>query len=604
MQCAVCGHKNPAGAVNCATCGTAMSLSTGTSAGVIEGVQTGHTQAGAGSPGPATYSPQLPKGVRLQGGNYAVGDVLGQGGFGITYKGGDLTLRRYVAIKEFFPQGCTRQGSTVAPGGTLSAADYAGVKAKFTEEARTLGRFSDPGIVRVFGVFEENNTAYMVMEFLEGQTLSARMTEQGQLDEAEVVAIAEKVGASLAVVHQAGLIHRDIKPDNICLTKEGRVVLIDFGTARSFATGKTVKHTTLLTPGYAPLEQYGSEARFGAYTDIYALAATLYHALTGQIPPQATDRASGVELKAPHLLNSRISAHVSQALVWALQVKASERPQNIRAFLAALKHGVNDAAQPGGTELLAPISVPNVASGPGGFPAPAIPSPPGRPNGAPASIQLVGNNQLLTNASPQEVLGAVQRAFVAFGIANPTVEVATYRVLGSTGIGLRSWSQNVVGQVTQDSRGTLVTITSNCAVGVTDYGRGESETRQLIAAVQGALRSLAVSSPSEAPNPYAQPYSPNYPPPIAQPQGGYYPPPQPRMVMRGGSVLTLGILGLFCCGICAPIAWINGNTVLNAYGDRDPGDRGSVVAGRMLGIIGTIMWGLIFSAEYIGMLGS
>jgi serine/threonine protein kinase len=562
-------------------------------------VQTGHT--GAGTSNPSVYSPHLPKGVRLQGNNYAVGEVLGQGGFGITYKGGDLSLRRYVAIKEFFPQGCARQGSTVAPGGTLSAADYAGVKAKFIEEARTLARFSDPGIVRVFGVFEENNTAYMVMEFLEGQTLSARMSEKGTLDEAEVVGIAEKVGNALSVVHQAGLIHRDIKPDNICLTKEGRVVLIDFGTARSFATGKTVKHTTLLTPGYAPLEQYGNEARFGAYTDIYALAATLYHALTGQVPPQATDRAAGVELKAPHLLNPRVSAGVSQALVWALQVKAPDRPQNIKAFLAAFTPAVTNAPTPGGTELVVP-SPPQVTNSGWGTPSPSAPPPHlATPNSTYATIQLVAENQILTNAAPQEVLGAVHRGFQAFGIANPTVDAASYRVLGSTGVDVRTWSQNVVGQVTQDARGTMITISSTASVGLTDYGRGREETRHLIAAVQTALQGLPASTPAYTPSPYAQP---NYSPPIPPPQGGYYPPAQPMVNMQGGSVLTMGILGLFCCPILSLVAWITGNSALQAYGDRDPGDRGSVVAGRILGIIGTVLWGLYLTAVFISELGA
>ena len=170
MICAVCGHQNPDNAQTCAACGAALGLSaTGTPLSGTPGIATGGTSSHGIAP--AAYSPHLAKGTRLNNGNYAVGEVLGQGGFGITYKGGDLNLRRYVAIKEFFPQGCARQNATVQPAGALSAADYAGVKAKFIEEARTLARFSDAGIVRVFGVFEENNTAYMVMEFLEGSTL-------------------------------------------------------------------------------------------------------------------------------------------------------------------------------------------------------------------------------------------------------------------------------------------------------------------------------------------------------------------------------------------------------------------------------------------------
>ena len=351
MICPTCGHDNPANAPVCAACATPLPSN----------IVTGGTQDENGQA--PTYSPNLPKGVRLKNNAYAIGEVLGQGGFGITYKGGDLSLRRYVALKEFFPQGCVRQNNQVVPGGGLSAADYAGVKAKFIEEARTLARFSDPGIVRVFGVFEENNTAYMAMEFLEGSTLSKSISEVGVLDEAEAVSIAEKIGGALAVVHAAGLIHRDLKPDNICLTKDGRVVLIDFGTARAFASGKTVKQTTMLTPGYAPLEQYGQQARFGPYTDIYALAATLYHAVTGQVPPQATDRAAGVELKAPRELNPKLSKSLSEALVWAMQVKAAERPQNIEAFIGALTASADVTAPL--PDDVSPITI-----------APAMPAPP------------------------------------------------------------------------------------------------------------------------------------------------------------------------------------------------------------------------------------
>ena len=319
IQCPICEHENPEGAQICASCGSELSA----------------PDAIAGGDG--AYTPFLPKNVRLQNNKYAVGEVLGQGGFGITYKGGDMALKRYVAIKEFFPQGSIRHNSTIRPDRTLSPADYNSVKAKFIDEAHRLARFSHPSIVRVFGVFEENNTAYMVMEFLEGQSLLQRITEKRSLNENEVVDIANKIGDALAAVHAAGLIHRDIKPDNIMLTSDGRVVLIDFGTARSFASNKTVKQTAMLTPGYAPLEQYGQQARFGAYTDIYALGATLYHALTGELPAPATDLASGVELKAPNTINPNISQGVSNAILWAMKVKADERPQSVKAFLDELE---------------------------------------------------------------------------------------------------------------------------------------------------------------------------------------------------------------------------------------------------------------------------
>ncbi len=606
MICAVCGHQNPDNALTCAACGAALGLSaTGTPMSGTPGIKTGGTSSHGIAP--AAYSPQLPKGVRLNNGNYAVGEVLGQGGFGITYKGGDLNLRRYVAIKEFFPQGCARQDATVQPAGTLSAADYANVKAKFIEEARTLARFSDPGIVRVFGVFEENNTAYMVMEFLEGSTLSKRMIEQTVLDESEAVTIAEKVGVALKVVHDAGIIHRDLKPDNICLTKDGRVVLIDFGTARAFASGKTVKQTTMLTPGYAPLEQYGQQARFGAYTDIYALAATLYHAVTGQVPPQATDRAAGVELKAPRELNPKLSKTFSDALVWAMQVKASERPQNIGAFLDAIK-------RPQAAPLVPTPAVDNALTQMGGgwgtgapTSVPFAPAP-GAATGS-ATVTQISENQLLTNAAPTRVLLAVQRSFGLFGILQPEVDAPNYRVLGKTGLDLRSNSQSVSGQVTQDNRGVMVTVDSrpSNSMTVSDYGRGKDETRRLIGILTTELRNLpADPSVGMAPAP-VYPQNNPYAPPIPHPQGGggYSPAMQPFIAKRGGTVLTYGILGFFCCGIFAPVAWITGNNALAAYGDSDPGDRGTVQAGRIMGIIGTVLWGLWLSATFLsGVSGS
>ena len=601
MTCAVCGHQNPDGALTCGACGAALGLSaTGTPLSGTPGIATGGTSSHGIAP--AAYVAHLPKGVRLNNGNYAVGEVLGQGGFGITYKGGDLNLRRYVAIKEFFPQGCARQDSTVQPGGTLSAADYAGVKAKFIEEARTLARFSDPGIVRVFGVFEENNTAYMVMEFLEGSTLSKRMAEKTVLDEAEAVSIAEKVGGALKVVHDAGIIHRDLKPDNICLTKDGRVVLIDFGTARAFASGKTVKQTTMLTPGYAPLEQYGQQARFGAYTDIYALAATLYHAVTGQVPPQATDRAAGVELKAPRELNPKLSKTFSDAIVWAMQVKASERPQNVGAFLDAIKRQPAAPLVPA-VDLNQPQAP--VATTGWGTAAPTSSSPftpaPGAAT-AGAQVTQITENQLLTNASPPEVLSAIARSFVSFGIAQPQTDAPNYRVVGRTGMDLRSNSQEVTGQVTQDNRGVMVTVTSRPAnsMTVTDYGRGKDETRRLLALIITALGGLSadpnVSMVVAPVAPQANPYAP-----IADPRGGggYSPAPRPFVQQQGGTVLTYGILGFFCCGIFAPVAWVTGNSALAAYGADDPGDRGTVQAGRILGIIGTVLWGLYISAVLI-----
>jgi serine/threonine protein kinase len=227
---------------------------------------------------------------------------LGQGGFGITYKATDTRLSRPVAIKEFFLSGqCVRQGKNVVPVPTVKPQDYQDFRREFIEEARILAKVEHQNKVKIYDVFEENNTAYMVMEFIEGKNLLDLLNERGGvMDEKEAIGYITQVAEALEAVHQAGYLHRDIKPENIMVTRNGRAVLVDFGIARQFIAQKTQTMKPFLTPGYAPLEQYSPRARFGPPLDIYALGATLYHLLTGQVPPPAPDRHQGVDLKPPH----------------------------------------------------------------------------------------------------------------------------------------------------------------------------------------------------------------------------------------------------------------------------------------------------------------
>ncbi len=234
-------------------------------------------------------SPALEIGALLAG-QYRIEEVLGQGGFGITYLALDETLDHRVAIKELFPEGSAREGANVVP---LANRNFAETKQKFLEEALVVQRFNHRNIVRVYGTLEENHTAYIVMEALTGSTLTSDVTSNGAFPEASVLEMARQLCAALVVVHEAGLLHRDIKPDNVFLTSDARVVLIDFGSARSFAVGQVKRLTRLLTPGYAAPEQYASQAAFGAYTDVYGLAATLFYALEGRMPPMATELMLG-----------------------------------------------------------------------------------------------------------------------------------------------------------------------------------------------------------------------------------------------------------------------------------------------------------------------
>jgi len=192
-----------------------------------------------------------------------------------------------------------------------------------------------------------------VMEFLRGRSLAKLVEERGgALGEQEAVGYILKVCDALKVVHKKGYLHRDIKPENIIVCEDGRVVLIDFGAARAYMAGKTRRMTVILTPGYAPLEQYTEQAKRGAYTDIYALGATLYHLLTGQVPPTAPDRVQGVNLVPPHQLNPKVSRHVSDAVMKAMEMKVDERPQSVEEFVKLLTSPVITAPK---------VSVPSAA---------------------------------------------------------------------------------------------------------------------------------------------------------------------------------------------------------------------------------------------------
>ncbi|MFB2891586.1 serine/threonine protein kinase [Aerosakkonemataceae cyanobacterium BLCC-F50] len=281
----------------------------------------------------------LPSGTQLSDGEYIVDKVVGQGGFGITYFGNEPSLKRPVAIKEFFPEGCRRQGSTVISAGSWTVASYNQAKQRFLQEGQTLAQFNHPGIVRVFKYFEENNTAYIVMEYLQGKNLADLLEERGEpLKEWEAVSYVEKVSKALEVIHQANFLHLDIKPNNVMVTTDRRVVLVDFGAAKEYLTGKTQLLSRTVTPGYAPLEQYAERAKRAPYMDIYALAATMYHLLTGQMPISAPDRYAGVELPDVRQLNPKVRPFAAEAVMQGMAMEVKRRPQSVGEFLNLL-HG-------------------------------------------------------------------------------------------------------------------------------------------------------------------------------------------------------------------------------------------------------------------------
>lgn len=282
---------------------------------------------------------ELASGARVGGGRYQILRVIGRGGFGITYDVGDRRLQRRVAMKELFPESAVRHGSMVLtpPQGRPG---FKVARDRFLREARVLARFTHPGIVRVYEVFEEHGTAYLVMELLEGRTLVELLQQRGRpFPEAGVLDVAGRVSAALRPVHAAGVLHRDVNPSNVMLTHHGRVVVIDFGLARDYDQDQTRGMTRVVTPGYAPLEQYRGEGRFGPSTDVYGLAATCYRLATGRVPVSAVERDAGASLPSPHRLNPEISKAVSDAILDGLEIEPTHRPQDLDAFLARLGVG-------------------------------------------------------------------------------------------------------------------------------------------------------------------------------------------------------------------------------------------------------------------------
>ncbi|MEN6340044.1 MAG: protein kinase [Clostridiaceae bacterium] len=279
-------------------------------------------------------------------GTYLIGKVLGQGGFGITYIGWDLNLDIKVAIKEYYPEGCvTRDTHT-----HVSVLTYAGAKEayfqkgkeRFVNEARALAKFSgDSGVVGVRTFFYENGTAYIVMDFVEGETLKSYAKRMGgRLPAAEVLARFQPIFRSLARVHDNGLLHRDISPDNIMLKTDGTLALLDFGAARQMSSEGEHSNTINVKHGFAPEEQYRTRGEQGPWTDVYALSATIYRLTTGVTPPEALDRmADGTLLVPPNQLGADFSPAQEAAVIHGLAVRATERTRDVRQLEKELYGG-------------------------------------------------------------------------------------------------------------------------------------------------------------------------------------------------------------------------------------------------------------------------
>jgi serine/threonine protein kinase len=314
MLCPYCQTQNLERAKQCNTCGGSLEVK-------IKAVQ------------PSSIPSFLPKGSSLFENRYTIKSVLGHGAFGITYKVLHKASLEIFALKEHFPESlCERNpnGNVVAQ--HKSDREYASSLARFAREAAILNTLHHQERT----VFYERGTAYLVMDFLEGETLEQRLKPAKPLEVESVLKMLGDVLGTLENLHQHGFLHRDVKPANIMLTALGSQ-LVDFGSVTGFETHTDTRVSSrLLTPAYAPLEQYASQIRLSPATDLYALAATAYEALTTQTPTSALDRANGVPLERIRFLNPKVPNNLAATLEKTLSLKMLERPQNAREMLYAL----------------------------------------------------------------------------------------------------------------------------------------------------------------------------------------------------------------------------------------------------------------------------
>nr|WP_281721713.1 serine/threonine-protein kinase [Nitrosomonas nitrosa] len=286
----------------------------------------------------------LPFGFEVEG--YRITRLLGAGGFGITYLASESETDRKVAIKEYMPSGLARRevDGTVRPISESLRQGYAWGLDRFREEARTLARLRHPNIVATLRFFAAHETAYLVMDYIEGDSLGTVLNRVGTLGEVEVLELLDGLLSGLSAVHEAGYLHRDIKPDNVFIRRDsGKPVLLDFGAARQAIGQVTNTLTVIVSHGYAPFEQYTSKGEQGPWSDIYAVGATIYRCVTGDRPCTATDRVDAIfagkpdpNVTAAVACKGRYSSTLLQAVDAALRTQPGERPQSVAQLKKAI----------------------------------------------------------------------------------------------------------------------------------------------------------------------------------------------------------------------------------------------------------------------------
>lgn len=356
MYCVHCMSENPDDGKFCARCGKSVTAS--------------------GAPN------HLKPGTVLNN-KYLVGVAIGEGGFGITYVGRDLTLDIKIAIKEFFPTGYAVRNNTISNEVTLNYGSnnkyYKDAKTHFLQEAQNIAKFSrERGIVNVRDFFEANGTAYIIMEYLEGENLSDIIARKGPFKADEIFRRFLPMMQTLGKMHRENVIHRDITPENIHMLPDGSLTLIDFGSARYYAGTRQRTMSVQFKQGYAPFEQYSKNGRQGPWTDVYGLCATLYKCITGKTPVDSLDRCQNVALRTPSELGVHMAPALEKVLLYGLEIYPQNRCQSMEELMrlteAALRNEPIVTPAPGAGGAYQP---PRRPVAPGNMPYP------NRQNGAP-----------------------------------------------------------------------------------------------------------------------------------------------------------------------------------------------------------------------------
>ena len=321
ITCPSCLTENEETVSACIACGTPL--------------QTDNREFNSGA---STY--HLPPQTYLKEKRYLIEKTLGEGGFGITYKGIDCQTSSAIAIKELWPEKAVRQGRDITWSYNISPAERKQQLLKFQLEANYQSQCKHPNICQVYDWFEENNTAYIIMQFISGKTLYQLLQEKQSIPEPKIKKYFIEAAQALAVIHQKNLLHRDLKPDNILINSQDNAIVIDFGATKEFIAGQTREMSVTLTAGYAPLEQYSYKSKRFPATDIYALCASMYEVATGQLPEAAVERLNAGNndtLIPPRQLAPHLSPLLEQVILTGMNLRVENRFQSAEELIDALK---------------------------------------------------------------------------------------------------------------------------------------------------------------------------------------------------------------------------------------------------------------------------